>query len=313
MGGRVSQRNGLDGLRKAAMMEIVVLGSAGQVGVMLTGALRCLASANVTALDREEIDLEDLDAVRAMLRALRPALVVNAAAYTDVDKAEKEEASATRVNAEVVGVIGETCRELRAGLVHYSTDFVFDGASKRAYVEDDPTAPLGAYGRSKLAGEEALARAEAPALVFRTAWVYSPGRKSFVSSILRLAREREVLRIVADQSGSPTYAGDLALATALIIRGLGSDPFAAIDEARGVYHMAGGGVATRFELAEATIADDPRVSEHRVKTLEPIASSAYPLPAARPAYAPLECEKLRRRFGIALPPWREALTRALRQ
>jgi dTDP-4-dehydrorhamnose reductase len=293
------------------MMEIVVLGSAGQVGVMLTGALRCFA--HVTPLDREEIDLADLDAVRAMLREKKPALVVNAAAYTDVDKAEKEETSAARVNAEVVGVIGETCRELRAGLIHYSTDFVFDGTSTRAYREDDPTGPLGAYGRTKLGGEQALAQTDAPALVFRTAWVYSPGRKSFVSSILRLARERESLRIVGDQSGSPTYAGDLATATALLVRGLGSDPFGAIDEGRGVYHMAGGGVATRFELAQATVADDPRVAEHKVKTLEPIPTSAYPLPAVRPAYAPLDCEKLRRRFEIELPPWREALTRALRQ
>jgi dTDP-4-dehydrorhamnose reductase len=278
---------------------------------MLTGALRCFA--HVTALDREELDLDDLEAVRAMLRSTRPAVVVNAAAYTDVDKAEKEEASATRVNGDVVGVLGEVCREIRAGLLHYSTDFVFDGTSARAYREDDPTGPLGAYGRSKLAGEQALARADAPALVLRTAWVYSPGRRSFVSSILRLAREREALRIVADQSGSPTYAGDLATATALLVRGLGSDPFAAIDEARGVYHMAGGGVCTRFELAQATVAEDPKAGEHRVKKLEPIGTSEYPLPAARPAYAPLDCEKLRRRFGIELPPWREALARALRQ
>jgi dTDP-4-dehydrorhamnose reductase len=292
-------------------MEIVLLGSAGQVGVALAGALGCFA--HVTAFDRSTLDLSNTDAVVGALRAARPAVVVNAAAFTDVDRAETEETMATRINGDVVGVLGEECRALRAGLVHYSTDFVFDGAASRPYREDDPTGPLGAYGRSKLAGEEALVRAGAPALVLRTAWVYSPGRRSFVASILRLARERESLRVVADQSGSPTFAGDLATATALIVHGIRRDPFGAIHEARGVYHAAGGGVATRFELAMATIAGDPRASEHRVRHVEPVPTSAYPLPAPRPAYAPLDCEKLRDRFGIALPPWRDALARALRQ
>jgi dTDP-4-dehydrorhamnose reductase len=292
-------------------MEIVLLGSAGQVGVALGGALGCFA--RVTAYDRSTLDLSDTDAVVGALRAARPAVVVNAAAFTDVDRAESEEAMATRINGDIVGVLGEECRAIRAGLVHYSTDFVFDGKTSRPYREDDPTAPLGAYGRSKLAGETALALAGAPALVLRTAWVYSPGRRSFVASILRLARERESLRIVADQSGSPTFAGDLAMATALLIHGVRNDPFGAIDDARGVYHMAGGGVATRFDLATATIASDPRASEHRVKDVVPVPTSDYPLPAPRPAFAPLDCQKLQHRFGIALPPWRAALARALRQ
>jgi dTDP-4-dehydrorhamnose reductase len=292
-------------------MEIVLLGSAGQVGVALRGALGSFA--NVSAFDRTTLDLADPAAIVRVLRATRPAVVVNAAAFTDVDRAEREEALATRINGDAVAVLGDECRALKAGLVHYSTDFVFDGASSRPYREDDPTAPLGAYGRSKLAGERALAERGAPAIVLRTAWVYSPGRRSFVASILRLARERESLRIVADQTGSPTFAGDLATATALLVHGLGRDPFAAIDEARGVYHMAGSGVATRFELAKAVIASDPKASEHRVRSVEPVATAEYPLPAARPAFAPLDCEKLRRTFGIALPPWREALDRALRQ
>jgi dTDP-4-dehydrorhamnose reductase len=292
-------------------MEIVLLGSAGQVGLALRGALGCFA--NVSAFDRTTLDLADPDALVRVLRATRPAVVVNAAAFTDVDRAEREEALATRINGDAVAVLGDECRALKAGLVHYSTDFVFDGASSRPYREDDPTAPLGAYGRSKLAGERALAERGAPAIVLRTAWVYSPGRRSFVASILRLARERESLRIVADQTGSPTFAGDLATATALLVHGIRSDPFAAIDEARGVYHMAGSGVATRFELAKAVIASDPKASEHRVRSVEPVATAEYPLPAARPAFAPLDGEKLRRTFGIALPPWREALDRALRQ
>jgi dTDP-4-dehydrorhamnose reductase len=292
-------------------MKAVVVGGAGQVGTALVGALG--AFAEVVALDRRLLDVSDPDAVRDALRREKPAVVVNAAAFTDVDGAERDEAAANRVNRDAVAVMGEECRRLRAGLVHYSTDFVFDGRGARPYREDDPTAPLGAYGRSKLAGEVALADAEAPAIVLRTAWVYSPGRKSFVASILRLARERETLRIVADQAGSPTFAGDLAVATALLVHGFQRDPSAACDEARGIYHLAGTGETTRFELAKAVIALDPRAAEHRVRQVDPVPSSEYPLPAARPAYAPLDCTRMQQRFGLRLPPWRDALARALRQ
>jgi dTDP-4-dehydrorhamnose reductase len=291
-------------------MEIVLLGSGGQLGVALAGALGCFA--RVTAFDRAALDLADTDALRRALRVTRPAVVVNAAAFTDVDAAESNEATATRINGDAVAVLGEECRQARAALVHYSTDFVFDGLATRAYRENDVPAPLGAYGRSKLAGETALLAAEAPAIVLRTAWVYSAGRRSFVSTILRLARERETLRVVEDQVGSPTFAGDLACATALLLYGVRSDPFAAIDEARGVYQLAGSGSATRLELANAVIALDPRSHEHRVRQVQGIATAEYPLPASRPAFAPLDCEKIRRRFGIALPPWREGLARALR-
>jgi|HubBroStandDraft_2_1064218.scaffolds.fasta_scaffold43443_2 dTDP-4-dehydrorhamnose reductase len=292
-------------------MNILLLGSGGQVGAALAGTLGSFAK--VTPLSRAALDVGDLDALRGALREARPDVVVNASAYTDVDAAEREEPRATRVNGDAVGLMGEECRRMRAGLVHYSTDFVFDGKGARAYREDDATAPLGAYGRSKLAGERALAESGAPAVVLRTAWVYATWRKSFVSAILRLAREREALRIVADQTGSPTFAGDLAVATALMLHGMQADPFAAIDEARGVYHVAGGGQATRFELAVATLESDPRKHEHKVRTMEPIATSEYPLPAQRPAFAPLDCAKFRARFGLAMPEWREALGRALRR
>jgi dTDP-4-dehydrorhamnose reductase len=298
-------------------MKILLLGSGGQVGAALVGALGSFAE--VTALARLPrgsagvgLDVGDLVALRDALRQARPDVVVNASAYTDVDAAEREEERATRINGEAVGLMGEECRRMRAGLVHYSTDFVFDGKSARAYREDDATAPLGAYGRSKLAGERMLGEGGAPALVLRTAWVYTTWRKSFVSSILRLAREREALRIVSDQVGNPTFAGDLASVTGQLLYRVRADPFAAIDAARGVYHVAGGGQATRFELAVAALELDPRKQEHKVRKLEPIATSEYPLPAQRPAYAPLDCAKFRARFGLALPEWREALGRALR-
>jgi dTDP-4-dehydrorhamnose reductase len=290
-------------------MEIVLLGSAGQLGRALAGTLACIG--NVTGFDRAALDLGNFDTLRAALRNARPDVVVNAAAYTDVDGAERDEAAATRINADAVAVVGEECRQLRAGLVHYSTDFVFDGRASRAYTEDDVTVPLGAYGRTKLAGERALLEAGAPALVLRTAWVYSVRRRSFVSSILRLARERDALRVVADQVGSPTLAADLACATALILYGVRRDPYAEIDAARGIYHLAGGGAATRFELATTAIALDPRRHEHRVRQVTPIATADYPLPAPRPAYAPLDCQKARSRFGVTLPHWKAALAREL--
>jgi dTDP-4-dehydrorhamnose reductase len=281
------------------------------VGRALDGALRCFA--DVAGFDRATLDVGDAAAVRAVVRSERPDVVVNASAYTDVDGAERDPAAATRVNADGVAALGEECKALRVGLVHYSTDFVFDGKASRPYREDDPTAPLGAYGRSKLAGEQALLAMGAPAVIFRTAWVYSLGRKSFVSSILRLAREREALRVVADQVGNPTFAGDLAVATALFLFGVRGDPYAGIDSVRSVYHLAGGGATSRFELAKAAIELDPKKGEHRVQRLEPIASTEYPLPAERPAYAPLDCTKARSALGIALPEWRVSLARALAQ
>jgi dTDP-4-dehydrorhamnose reductase len=292
-------------------MNIVLLGSAGQVGRALVGALACFA--RVTPVDRAALDLGDIDAIRRVLRTAQPDAVVNAAAYTDVDAAERDEATAMRVNATAVAVLGEECRKLRAGLVHYSTDFVFDGRASRPYVEDDAPAPLGAYGRSKLAGECALIEGAAPAIILRTAWVYSLTRRSFVSSIHRLAREREVLRIVADQFGSPTFASDLAYATALILYGVRHDAHAALEGARGVYHVAGAGTASRFELASAVLELDPRKHEHRVRRIDPITTAEYPLPAPRPAFAPLDCQRAFRRFRVALPDWRDALARALRE
>jgi dTDP-4-dehydrorhamnose reductase len=292
-------------------MEIVLLGSAGQVGLALMGTLGNFA--RVTGYDIDTLDVGNVNAVREVLRAARPAVVVNAAAFTDVDGAERDEVTAARVNGDAVAAMGDECRKLGAGLIHYSTDFVFDGKASRPYREDDPPAPRCAYGRTKLLGEQALAASGAPAIILRTAWVYSPRRRSFVTSILKAARERETLRVVSDQVGNPTFAGDLAGATALLLYGMRKDPFGAIDDAKGLYHLAGGGWTTRFELAKAAIASDPNAAEHKVREVLPVPSTEYPLPAARPAFAPLDCEKIQRRFGVGLPAWQEALARSLRQ
>lgn len=290
-------------------MRIVVLGAGGQVGHELVGALGCFA--DVVGLGRVEGDLADVARLRERVRGLAPDAVVNAASYNDVDGAEKEPEAALRVNAEAVGALGEEALRGRFALVHYSTDFVFDGKASRPYVEKDPTAPLGAYGRSKLAGEKALAERGAPAIVLRTAWVYSLRRKSFVSTMLKLGRTRPSLRVVADQIGCPTFCRDLAAATALLLYGCRERLFEAFSEARGVYHLAGGGSTSRAELAKATLELARHPEGQALATIEPIPSSAYPLPAARPAYAPLDCSLFAQRFGIALPPWRESLARAL--
>ena len=289
-------------------MRILLLGADGQVGHELRGPLSTFA--DVTAAGRGT-DLGDLDALQRTLGDAAPQVIVNAAAYTDVDGAEREPGRAYRVNAEAVAVLGEWARAHGAGLVHLSTDFVFDGTLERAYREDDATGPVNVYGRSKLEGERALSALDAPALVVRTAWVWSLRRKSFVSAMLRLARERPGLAVVADQVGNPTFCRDLAVALALVLHRMGERAPEALREARGVYHLAGTGACTRYDLAAAAIALDPKRAEHVVETIAPIATHEYPLPAARPLRTELDCSRFHARFGVALPPWREALARAL--
>jgi dTDP-4-dehydrorhamnose reductase len=290
-------------------MKILLLGAAGQVGHELVPLLR--QRGETVALSRSDLDFADLDAVRDALARCRPQLIVNAAAYNEVDRAESEPEAAFRINAEAVAMLGQYAKDARAALIHYSTDFVFDGAKDAPYVETDRPNPLSVYGRSKLEGERALAEIEAPAVVLRTAWVYSLRRRSFVSMVLKLARERKELSLVTDQVGSPTYSQDLARATVAIIERFGEDPGGIAAQARGVYHAAGSGACTRAELGCATLELDPKRHEHTVERISYVTSDAFPAPAARPRYAALGCEKLRERFGVSLPPWRDALRRAL--
>jgi dTDP-4-dehydrorhamnose reductase len=290
-------------------MKILLLGAGGQVGHELVPLLA--ARGEMVALSRSELDLADLDRVRDALSRSSPALIVNAVAYNEVDQAESEQVSAFRINAEAVAVLGEYAKAAGAALIHYSTDFVFDGEKGTPYVETDQPNPLSVYGRSKLAGELALAEMGAPALVLRTAWVYSLRRRSFVSMVLKLARERKELSLVTDQVGSPTYAKDLARATASIVDRLGEDPGNLAAEMRGVYHAAGGGACTRAELGCATLELDPKRSEHTVERITYVTADAFPAKASRPRYAALDCEALQKHFGVSLPPWRESLREAL--
>lgn len=290
-------------------MKALVFGADGQVGFELLGALGCVA--DVVGCVFPDVDFEKPAQVRAAIEAARPDVVVNAAAYTDVDGAERDPARAARINAEAVALLGEEAKRRRIALVHYSTDFVFDGAKGSAYVESDAPAPLSSYGRTKLDGERALVELGAPAIVFRTAWVYSLRAKSFVTAILRAAREREELRVVSDQVGNPTFCRDLAQATAAIVHAFRQAPFERFDDAKGVYHLAGTGEVSRFDFARAILELDPRKADHRVKNVVPIRTEEYPLPAKRPLHSALDCGEAERRFGVRLPAWRGSLARGM--
>lgn len=280
---------------------IVVVGAAGQVGRELQRALE--GKGCVLAWDRAAMDLTNVDRVRRALRDLRPAIVINAAAYTAVDLAEQQPDVARHVNAVVPQLLAEEAERAGAMLVHYSTDYVFDGRGTRPYREDDPTGPLGVYGATKLAGDRAILATGARAWIFRVAWVFGGHGKNFLRTIRRLANEREELRIVADQRGTPTWSRAIAEATVRAIE---------LIEARGehgpqpgVYHMASrGDDTTWFDFATAIVAGERR---ERTPRVVPIATADYPTPAARPGYSVLDASKLSEEFGIELTPWRSQL------
>lgn len=255
--------------------------------------------------------MKEIPALRDVLARERPRVVVNATAYNEVDRAESDTAGATAVNRDSVLAMGEYAKQEGAALIHFSTDFVFDGTKGSPYVETDRPNPLSEYGKSKLAGEQALAAIDAPAIVLRTAWVYSLRRKSFVSMIHNLARQKTELKVVRDQIGSPTFCRDLARATAVVLARLGTDPGRKAAEVRGIYHAAGEGACSRYELATAIVELDPNRKEHVVQRIEPATSDAFPAPARRPSNAPLNCDKLAETFGVRLLPWRLALAEAL--
>jgi dTDP-4-dehydrorhamnose reductase len=282
------------------MMRIAVTGSKGQVATSLIE--RAEGKVEIVALGRPAFDLTDRAAVVAGLEAARPHVVVNAAAYTAVDKAEAEEADAVRVNGEGAGHVAEAAARLGVPLIHLSTDYVFDGALDRPYREDDPTSPTGAYGRSKLAGEKAVAERCDDSIILRTAWVYSPFGANFVRTMLRLNETRDEIGVVADQRGNPTSALDIADALIAIAAKVEDDPSPAL---RGVFHMTGSGEATWADLAEA-IFHEAAGRGRRFTQVRRIATSDYPTPARRPANSRLDNEKLARVYGLRLPEWRQS-------
>jgi dTDP-4-dehydrorhamnose reductase len=288
-------------------MTILLLGANGQVGWELRRALAPLGP--VQALERAEADLADPDTLRRAVRETAPSLIVNAAAYTAVDRAEENEALAQAINADAPGLLAEEAKRLGIALVHYSTDYVFDGAGDRPATESDPTAPLNAYGRTKLAGEVAIRDSGCAHLILRTSWVYSMRGANFLLTVKRLAAELEEMRIVADQTGAPTWARGIAGATGLILARCGAPAETGIlAEKGGLYHLTASGETSWHGFAEA-IVDWMRATDQpvRCKQVHPIPTSDYPTPARRPGNSLLNCAKLRETFGIAIPDWREQL------
>ncbi len=286
---------------------IVVVGAGGQVGWELVRAFAPLGP--VMALDRARLDLTDLDAVSACIRQIAPRAVVNAAAYTDVDGAEREPALARRINAEAPGALAAATAALGVPLVHYSTDYVFDGTAVTPYRENSPTAPLGVYGRTKVDGETAIAAADGPHLIIRTSWVYGARGRNFLRTMLRLAHTRPALRVVADQRGAPTWSRAIAEATACMLARLAQPDgrFVLDGDRAGVYHVTAAGETTWHEFARAILAADPARDAQSCRELEPVTSAEYGSPVARPAYSVLACDRAREVFGVQLPTWDEQL------
>lgn len=286
-------------------MRILVTGAGGQVGSALRPALAPLGE--VVALDRSQLDLAQPDALRARVRELAPQAIVNAAAYTAVDRAESESELARAINAVAPGVLAEEALRLGAVLVHYSTDYVFDGTKPSPYVEDDPARPLSVYGRTKLEGERAIGASGCRHLTLRTSWVFGARGHNFLLTMLRLARERRALRIVSDQIGAPTWCRDIAAATARLLDGGHAAP-----GADGLYHLTASGATSWFGFAQAIFAS-PEMARLGIEppALEAIPTSAYPTAARRPANSRLDCARLAHRTGIRMPAWEAGLAGAL--
>jgi dTDP-4-dehydrorhamnose reductase len=281
---------------------ILVPGKTGQLGWELQSTLAPLGT--VIALDRNAMEVADPDSIRRVIRDAKPEVIVNATAYNNVDRAESEPDLAMQVNGVAPGIMAEEAKRLGAILIHYSTDYVFDGELDRPYVEDDPPNPVNTYGKSKLAGERAIEAVGGQYLILRSSWVYSARGSNFVLTVLRLAREKPELAMVDDQTGSPTWARALAEATAELLR-----QKELITRYSGVYHLAAGGHTSRYEFSKAIIdiMKDVTGIPNGWASVKPTTSDQFPLPARRPRRPITSMEKIKREFGIEMPRWRTQL------
>ncbi|MBE0613461.1 MAG: dTDP-4-dehydrorhamnose reductase [Burkholderiales bacterium] len=302
------------------MSRILLTGKNGQVGFELQRRLARLG--RVTATGREEMDLANPDSIRNMVRNIAPNLIVNAAAYTAVDQAESEPERALAINGVAPGILAEEAKRLGAVLIHYSTDYVFDGTKAVPYAEDDEPRPLSAYGRSKLAGEQAIQAVDLPHLILRTSWVYGARGKNFMLTILRLAKDREELTVVNDQVGSPTWCQVIAAATGGVLESLryGQAEFReACAAKRGIYHLTASGQTSWHGFAAAILANAAIAAPGksgfalaRVPKLKPITTEQFPLPAQRPRNSLLSNTKIQTVFGLAMPGWESSLADCMR-
>lgn len=289
-------------------MRIMLLGKNGQLGWELQRSLMTLG--DVVALDLPEIDLSQPESIRGIIRQLQPLLIVNATAYTAVDRAEEEPDAAMAVNGLAPRVMAEEARDLGAGLIHYSTDYVFDGTKSTPYTEEDHPSPINVYGRTKLEGESGIQSVGGAFLILRTSWLYALRGENFIRKVLRWSRTQKTMRVVDDQIGSPTWARLLAEATAqAIAQGIRDVP-GFLSEAKGVYHLAGSGSASRYAWAQAILEMDPLQDEQVVQDLLPARSDEFQTRARRPSCTSLDSSRFSTRFCICMPSWRESLAMA---
>jgi dTDP-4-dehydrorhamnose reductase len=306
-------------------MKILLTGRTGQVGRELHSLLPGLGE--LLAADRQLLDLAKPDQIRQAIRTIQPQLIVNAAAYTAVDQAEHDQANAEAINAIAPAILAEEAKKVGAILVHYSTDYVFDGSKRSPYFEGDPTNPLSVYGSTKLAGERSIQQSGAFHLIFRTAWVYATQGRNFLRTILRLATERQELRVVHDQIGAPTWAHEIAAGTVRVLSQICSGEAGRPPgpQTGGIYHMTAGGETNWHEFAQAILEQAAKKTEaapwlniamgHRplvTSRVIPITTNEFPAPARRPAYSVLSNRRLADAFGVQLPDWRSQLSAAFR-
>jgi len=281
-------------------MKILLTGKTGQVGGELNNILQDIGE--LVSVEREHLDLSKITSIEPAILDIQPDIIINAAAYTAVDKAEEESELAMTVNGIAPGVLAKAAKKIESSLIHYSTDYVFDGRSDSPYHEEDITYPLSIYGKSKLAGEKNIAEAGIPYLILRTSWVYSLQGKSFLRTIKKLAEEKDTLRIVDDQIGAPTWAHSIALATRKILKQYlrdGSDP-----SLSGIFHLTCKGRSSWYDFAKEIL----NISSASQNTqLLPIPTSEYPTPATRPLYSLLSNDKLEKTFGFKMPHWHDSL------
>lgn len=290
-------------------MRIALFGKKGQVGWELEKFLHRLGE--VISFDRQGLNVYDLTQVQKTLLNIEPDLIINASAYTEVDRAETEPEIAMHVNANAPGVMAETARTLNASFIHYSTDYVFDGNSTTPYVETDRPNPLNTYGKSKLAGEKNIGQVGGSYIILRTSWVYSMRGNTFVNKFLSWARTNASLRIVDDQISNPTWAKALAEATFSLVASHRDNLQDVMKERSGIYHLAGNGYASRYEWAKQILTNASNQTDILVQAIEPVSSREFPTPATRPLFSALDCSKIREVFNVRLPNWEESLRAAM--
>jgi dTDP-4-dehydrorhamnose reductase len=291
-------------------MKILLFGKLGQLGWELNRSLITLGE--LTVVDYPQINFSKPKDIRSLVRDVSPDVIVNAVAYTAVDKAEQEQDLAYAINAIAPGILAEEAIRLKAALIHYSTDYVFDGTKGSAYLETDTPNPINVYGKSKLDGEKRIQESEGTFLIFRTSWVYSLRKESFVTKMLKLARTQPVLRIVNDQISNPTWCRTLAEITGQVLAANKNSKEQWLSTHPGLYHVASLDSTSRYEWGRAILENDSRKTEQITKEIIPALTSDFPSPAKRPLFSALNCDRFMDTFGFVLPSWRESLRLAMK-